>query len=245
MVCNKPNAACADLVEDCFSNAANATSIPPACNTGLTPASDDEHKSEEGESEEGPTEGFLQEDELKNYATDYLRKQASQRRQPATQAQHASQASSQLASKPASQNSDAASNGSSPARISEPTSELRRSDRSRPPSAKAIATAESNALATLGAADIPTEATLHLHPEKKHIIAAEARSSKAYRVRRVRVVKAPFSGHWQEGDWIEICVLPQQCGRSQAFSGRPQAIIGVEGSFRGAGVLPNSWSKLL
>ena len=141
----------------------------------ISPYSDDEHKSEEGESEEGPTEGFLQEDELKDYATDYLRMQASQRRQPATQAQHASQASSQLASKPASQNSDAASNGSSPARIPEPTSELRRSDRSRPPSAKAIATAESNALATLGATDIPTEATLHLHPEKKHIIAAEAR----------------------------------------------------------------------
>ena len=126
----------------------------------ISPYSDDEHKSEEEESEEGPTEGFLQEDELKDYATDYLRMQASQRRQPATQAQHASQASSQLASKPASQNSDAASNGSSPARIPEPTSELRRSDRSRPPSAKAIATAESNALATLGATDIPTEWTL-------------------------------------------------------------------------------------
>ena len=130
---------------------------------------------------EAPAEGIYSEEELENYMTEYLKGKQAKR---AT-----SQASPQQASKPASQNPDAASNGSPhfllpQARNSEPVSDLRRSRRSRPPSSKAVATAQSNAMAVLAATDIPTEATIHVHPEKAKIFAVEDREVKKSKTSR-------------------------------------------------------------
>ena len=157
------------------------TDIPSTQHSDASPSSsDDEHKSEEHSEDdelmpEAPAEGIYSEEELENYMTEYLKGKQAKR---AT-----SQASPQQASKPASQNPDAASNGSPhfllpQARNSEPVSDLRRSRRSRPPSSKAVATAQSNAMAVLAATDIPTEATIHVHPEKAKIFAAEDREVK-------------------------------------------------------------------